>query len=193
MVASVARRVVLAERVAECWIYVPRIFWVAMAKEVPQIVKFSLRSVLLSCQKGIKQTSIEKDYYKLTNSNLDVKKYGYKDLYEFLLALPDVARLEFSVKDGENKVFGVAAEGVYMSDHAKKAAGIPNGLKPLPPSEWPRNKVRKVEKSTSKSTAESEEKNKVVPNSRGLYGLHIKDLPPNCQEVSIQAYYLPTK
>ena len=152
------------------------------------MVKFSLRSVLLSCQKGIKQTSIEKDYYKLTNSNLDVKKYGYKDLYEFLLALPDVARLEFSVKDGENKVFGVAAEGVYMSDHAKKAAGIPNGLKPLPPSEWPRNK-----KSTSKSTAESEEKKKVVPNSRGLYGLHIKDLPPNCQEVSTQAYYLPTK
>lgn len=158
-----------------------------MAKEVPQIVKLSLRSVLLSCQKGIKQTNIEKDYYKLTNSNLDVKKYGYQDLYEFLLALPDVARLEFSVKDGENKVFGVAAEGVYMSDHAKKAAGIPNGLKPKPPSEWPRNmpKERMVagDKSTSKTT-ESAEKRKIFPNARGLYGLHIKNLPPGCQEVS---------
>lgn len=169
----------------ECRIHVPRILRIVMAKEVPQIVKFSLRSVLLSCQKGIKQTSIERDYYKLTNSNLDVKKYGYQDLYEFLLALPDVARLEFSVKDGENKVFGVAAEGVYMSDHAKKAEGIPNGLKPLPPSEWPRNKERKVEK--------SEERKKIYPNSRGLYGLHIKNLPPVCQEVSTQAYYLPTK
>ena len=159
-----------------------------MAKEVPQIVKLSLRSVLLSCQKGIKQTSIEKDYYKLTNSNLDVKKYGYQDLYEFLLALPDVARLEFSVKDGENKVFGVAAEGVYMSDHAKKAEGIPNGLKPLPPSEWPRNmpKGRKAaeDKSSLKITPESDEKRKIVPNGRGLYGLHIKNLPPGCQEVS---------
>lgn len=174
----------MAESVDECWINVPRILWIAMAKEVPQMVKLSLRSVLLSCQKGIKQTSIEKDYYKLTNSNLDVKKYGYQDLYEFLLALPDVARLEFSVKDGENKVFGVGAEGVYMSDHAKKAEGIPNGLKPLPPSEWPRNKERKVEKSALKITAESAEKRKILPNSRGLYGLHIKNLPPDCQEVS---------
>lgn len=161
-----------------------------MAKEVPQFVKSSLRSVLLSSQKGIKQTSIEKDYQKLTYSKLDVKKYGYRDLYEFLLALPDVARLEYSVKDGENKVFGVAEKGVYMSDHAKKAEGIPNGLKPLPPSEWPRNKGSKErtvveDKSSLKVTVESEENRKIQPNIRGLYALHIRNLPSNCQEVSL--------
>lgn len=166
-----------------------------MAKEqkaVPLMVKSSLGAVLLSCpkdQKGIKQTNIEKEYYKLTNTKLDVKKYGYKDLYEFLLAIPDVARLEYSVKDGENKVFGVADKTVFMSDHAKKAAGIPNGLKPLPPSEWPRNKASKdrtvVEDKTSlKVTVESDEKKKIVPNARGLYTLHIRNLPSGCQEVS---------
>lgn len=161
----------------------------AMAKEVPQFVKASLRSVLLSSQKGLNQTSIQKEYKKLTHSELDVKKYGYRDLYEFLLALPDVARLEYSVKDGENRVFGVAKEGVYISDHAKKAEGIPNGLKPLPPSEWPRNKAKKErtvaeDKSPLKVTEESDEKRKIPLDGRGLYALHIKNLPPNCQEVS---------
>ena len=161
-----------------------------MAKEVPQLVKASLRAVLLS-QKGIKQTAIEKDYHKLTNSRLGVRKYGFQDLYEFLLAVPDVARLEYSAKDGENKVFGVAEKGVYMSDHAKKAAGIPTGLKPLPPSEWPRNKASKertvVEtKSSLKVTVDSDSKKKILPNSLGLYGLYIKNLPPHCQQVILQ-------
>lgn len=161
-----------------------------MAKEVPQLVKSSLRSVLLSSLKGIKQTSIEKDYQKLTYSRLDVKKYGFQDLYEFLLAIPDVARLEYSVKDGENKVFGVGEKGVYMSDHAKKAEGIPNGLRPLPPSQWPRNKARKertvaVDKTSLKVTVESDDKRKIMPNARGLYTLYVKNLPPNCQEVSL--------
>ena len=84
-----------------------------MAGEVPQSVKISLRSVLLSSIKGIKQTRVEKDYHQLTNSKLDFKKYGFQDLYEFLLAIPDVARLEFSVKDGENKVFGIALKSVW--------------------------------------------------------------------------------
>lgn len=162
----------------------------ATAKEVPQFVKASLRSVLLSSQKGLAQTSIQKEYKKLTHSELDVKKYGYRDLYEFLLALPDVARLEYSVKDGENRVFGVAKKGVYISDHAKKAEGIPNGLKPLPPSEWPRNKAKKErtvaeDKSPLKVTEESDEKRKILPDGRGLYALHIKNFPPNCQEVSL--------
>jgi len=158
-----------------------------MAKEVPQLVKGSLRAVLLS-QKGIKQTAIEKDYHKLTNSKLDFKKYGFQDLYEFLLAVPDVARLEYSAKDGENRVFGVAEKGVFMSDHAKKAMGKPTGLQPLPPSEWPRNKASKertvVEsKSSLKVTVESGSKRKIMPNARGLYPLHIKNLPPSCQQV----------
>ena len=159
-----------------------------MAKEVPQFVKFSLRSVLLSNRKGTKQTSIEKDYHKLTNTELDFRKYGYQDLFEFLLAIPDVARLEYSPKDGENKVFGVGEKGIYMSVHAKKAEGIPNGLKPLHPSEWPRNKASKertvVEnRSSLKVTVHSDSKKKISPNASGLYALHIKNLPPDCQQV----------
>lgn len=167
-----------------------------MAKEVPQGVKISLRATLLSSTKGIKQTSVEKDYYKLTNSKLDVKKYGYQDLYEFLLAVPDVARLEFSVKDGENKVFGVSEEGVFISQHAKKAEGVPNGLKPLPPSEWPRNKKtskpkdRTVveDKASLKVAVESDDKRKILPDCRGLYALHVANLPLNCQQVSLHMY-----
>lgn len=151
-----------------------------MAKEVPQLVKAALRAVLLS-QKGIKQTDLPRDYKKLNDSQLDVTKYGFQDLYEFLLAIPDVARLEYSPKDGENKVFGVTEKGIFISDHAKKNMGVPNGLKPLHPSQWPRN-VNKNER-TSVST-ESDSK-KIMPNSSGLYAIHVKNLPPNCQQVRL--------
>lgn len=52
----------------------------------------------------------------------------------------DVVRLEFFVKDGENKVFGVVVEGVYMLDYVKKVEGILNGFKFLLFLEWFRNK-----------------------------------------------------
>ena len=155
--------------------------WIIMAKEVPQLVKAALRAVLLS-QKGIKQTDLPRDYKKLNDSQLDVKKYGFQDLHEFLLAIPDVARLEYSPKDGENKVFGVVEKGIFISDHAKKNMGVPNGLKPLHPSQWPRN-VNKNER-TSVST-ESDSKKKIMPNSSGLYAIHVKNLPPNCQQVRL--------
>ena len=155
-----------------------------MAKEVPQLVKAALRAVLLS-QKGIKQTDLPRDYKKLNDSQLDVKKYGFQDLYEFLLAIPDVARLEYSPKDGENKVFGVVEKGIFISDHAKKNMGVPNGLKPLHPSQWPRN-ANKNER-TSVST-ESDSKKKIMPNSSGLYAIHVKNLPPNCQQVRDVVY-----
>lgn len=164
-----------------------------MAGEVPQSVKISLRSVLLSSIKGIKQTRVEKDYHQLTNSKLDFKKYGFQDLYEFLLAIPDVARLEFSVKDGENKVFGVPEKGVFISKHAKKAEGVPNGLNPLHPSEWPRNKRSKSkdrtvvhDKASLKVTVDSDQKKDILPNFKGLYGIHIGHLPLNCQESELR-------
>lgn len=164
-----------------------------MAKEVPQSVKISLKAVLLSSEKskGVKQTAILKDFHKLNNYKLDVSKYGFHDLYEFLLAVPDVARLEYSPKDGENRVFGVGGDGFYMSAHAKKAEGVPNGLKPLPPSDWPRNKAKgSVErtvvdsKSSVRVTVSSDSKKKILPDAHGLYALHIKNLPLDCQEVS---------
>lgn len=174
------------------WIICSAVLWSIMAKEVPQSVKISLKAVLLSCEKskGVKQTAILKDFYKLNNYKLDVSKYGYRDVYQFLLAVPDVARLEYSPKDGENRVFGVGGEGVFMSAHAKKAQGVPNGLKPLPPSEWPRNKAKGgvertvVEsKSSVKVTVPSDSKKKILPNAHGQYALHIKNLPLDCQEV----------
>lgn len=80
----------------------------------------------------------------------------------------DVVRLEFFVKDGENKVFGVVVEGVYMLDYVKKVEGILNGFKFLLFLEWFRNKEWKVEK--------LEERKKVLFNFWGLYGFYIKNL-----------------
>ncbi|PFX30902.1 Multiple RNA-binding domain-containing protein 1 [Stylophora pistillata] len=167
-----------------------------MAGEVPQFVKISLRSVLLSSAKGIKQTGVEKDYLQLTNSKLDYKQYGFQDLYEFLLAIPDVARLEFSIKDGENKVFGVPEKGVFISKHAKKAEGVPNGLKSLHPSEWPRNKRSKSkdrtvvhDKASLKVTVDSDQTKVILPNYRGLYAIHIAQLPSRCQESELRSIF----
>ncbi len=112
--------------------------------EVPDDVKQFLRSILIS-KKGVKQSKIEHDYRELVGENLPWKKIGFKNLFEFLMSVPDVAKLEWREKDEENRVFAVLDKSCFNSVHAKRMAerGFGQGSKPLSPSEIAEWKAKK--------------------------------------------------
>ena len=87
--------------------------------EISNDVKQNLRAVL-GASPGMKQSNVLKEYCQLTNERLEYTKYGFKNLYEFLLTLEgDVTRLEFSPKDEDNLVYCVLDDSKYVSKHAK--------------------------------------------------------------------------
>jgi hypothetical protein len=174
-----------------------------MSKDVPKDVKGFVRAVLISATNGIKQTKFPKDYETFIKSRLEWRKMGFKDLYEFLLAIPDVVRLTYSEKDGENLVFGVTNKDVYSSSHAKKAGMKGSvGLQHRPPSEWgiksigivPSRKTGKDVKerrvdvtknftSLKVTVGNRKDSEEMCPNLQGLYGVHISNLPDLCRKV----------
>ena len=111
-----------------------------MEKEIPLITKTDLRAVLLASRKGIPENQVERDYKKIIGGCLKWRDFGFKTLFEFLQAVPDVARMEWSDKHQDNLVYGVGdAENFYMSLHAKKAQGDPSSAKPPKTPEMKRN------------------------------------------------------
>lgn len=173
-----------------------------MSKEVPDDVKAYIRAVLLSAPKGVKQTKFPREYENFANSKIEWRKMGFVDLYEFLLAIPDVARLEYSKKDAQNIIFGVNKKDIYTSSHAKKAGMKGTGAKPRHPSEWDKQPAnnspdKQKNKMTSLRTVNvdaSSVKITVVnssdlatgtlsPNDQGLFGVYIGDMPKGCTKV----------
>lgn len=170
-----------------------------MSKQVPTEVKAFIRAVLLSSPKGVKQTLFLREYEKFANSKIEWRKMGFNDLYEFLLAIPDVARLEYSMKEAQNLIFGVNKKDIYTSSHAKKAGLKGTGLQPRHPSQWnktPSNSNKHNDTQASKRTvsmtndavkvtvSNSSEMNSLVPNEQGLFGVHIRDMPKLCTKVT---------
>ena len=109
-------------------------------------VKINLRSVLVSMPKGCKQSNIAKDYKEFLGEMLPYRALGFKNLYELLISIPDVAKLEFRKEDEDNRVFAVLDKNSYSSLHAKRMSvkGFGRGTKALSPEEieqWKRNKL----------------------------------------------------
>lgn len=155
-----------------------------MAKEVPASVKQYLRAVLISSSGGVLQTRIEQDYRKMTGEALNWKELGFRDLYEFLLAIPDVGSLEYSEKFGENKMYGKGDKEGFQSVHAKKAQNIPESSRPhRPPSQWPRNKNSNRVNPSGKGVVQVSKQ--VVANTDGLYSLRVSNIPAGAGEVGL--------
>ena len=109
-------------------------------------VKLNLRSVLVSMPKGCKQSNIAKDYKEFLGEMLPLRALGFKNLYELLISMPDVAKLEFRKEDEDNRVFAVLDNSSYSSLHAQRMSvkGFGQGTKALSPEEiekWKRNKL----------------------------------------------------
>lgn len=117
-------------------------------------VKLNLRSVLVSMPKGCKQSNIARDYKEFLGEMLPWRTLGFKNLYELLISMPDVAKLEFRQEDEDNRVFAVLDRNSYSSLHAKRMSvkGFGRGTKALSPEEieqWKRNKLHGGSNSTS--------------------------------------------
>eukprot|EP00111_Clytia_hemisphaerica_P022815 TCONS_00067160-protein len=93
-----------------------------MGGKIPDNVKMDLRSVLLAAS-GTMQSKLAREYYDIMGEHLPIKSLGFKNIYEFLLALEgDVCRMEFSLKNNDNIVFAILDNTSFTSEHAKKAA-----------------------------------------------------------------------
>ena len=85
-------------------------------------VKQLLRSVLISAP-GVKQSSLEKEYFDITGEILLWRKYGFNNIFDFLKALEgEITRMEFSEKFIDNIIYAVIDESKYVSQHAIKFA-----------------------------------------------------------------------
>ena len=154
-----------------------------MAIEVPELVKTYLRAVLLSATKGkgIPEKELERDYKKMAGETLKWKELGFAHLFDFLEAVPDVARMEWSDKDNQNRVFGVGdPNAFFMSLHAQKAQGKPNSAKPPKTPEMQRKMVGAA---APKSPGRHVSPEGFVAGPRGLYAIYINNLPPGCHQV----------
>ncbi|XP_046545662.1 uncharacterized protein LOC124255787 isoform X2 [Haliotis rubra] len=131
---------------------------------IPDDVKKNVRAVLLSkTGGGVLVSDFKKDYRRLINSKIFIEHYGFNNIKDFVEAIPEYARLEYSDKDMAYRMFGVGDPNTYMSLSAKKAQGsIPKGH----PSNTPKGNRFTNKNGSSHNTNDGK---KLIPNSRGLY------------------------
>ena len=89
---------------------------------IPENIKMDLRSILVAAS-GTLQSELAKEYKNMMNESLPISQCGFKNIYEFLLALEgEVCRMEFLPKECDNVVYAVLDETSFSSAHAKKNA-----------------------------------------------------------------------
>lgn len=96
--------------------------------EIPPDVARNTRSVLLSSMKGVLLKRFCRDYKSLVGEEFPWRKLGFRSATSLLQAMTDVARFEFSKKDGDYKVYGIADGMVYTPSWFVKAQGKDNYL-----------------------------------------------------------------
>ena len=94
--------------------------------EIPPDVARNTRSVLLSSMKGVLLKRFCRDYKSLVGEEFPWRKLGFRSATSLLQAMTDVARFEFSKKDGDYKVYGIADGMVYTPSWFVKAQGRDN-------------------------------------------------------------------
>lgn len=94
--------------------------------EIPPDVARNTRAVLLSSMKGVLLKRFCRDYKSLVGEEFPWRKLGFRSATSLLQAMTDVARFEFSKKDGDYRVYGIADEMVYTPSWFLKAQGRAN-------------------------------------------------------------------
>ena len=132
-----------------------------------QDAKEFLRATLISKGHGVQQSKLEKEYEELTvGEKIPWMKLGFSNLFEFLMSVPDVAKLEWRTEDQDNRVFAVLDKETFTSLHAKKMSekGFGRGSKALSPEEikqWKRtNGIAILESDTSKDDKKKQKKHR---------------------------------
>ncbi|XP_071115796.1 uncharacterized protein [Haliotis cracherodii] len=137
------------------------------AGNIPEDVKKNVRAVLLSKIGGVLVSDFRKDYRNLTNKKLFIENYGFDNYKDFVEAIPEYARLEYSDKDMAYRLFGVGDPNTYMSLSAKKAQGNIQGSLQKGHS----SNISKGNRFANRngSSHNNEDGRKLIPNGRGLY------------------------
>jgi len=97
--------------------------------EIPLTVIKNTRSVLLSSMKGVPLRRFCRDYKSLVGEEFPWRKLGFGSANSLLQAMTEVVRFEFSQKDGDYRLYGIADGMVYTPSWFVKAQG--RGM-PLP-------------------------------------------------------------
>ena len=104
--------------------------------EVPASVIKNTRSVLLSSMKGVPLKRFCRDYKSLVGEEFPWRKLGFCSAGSLLHSMTEVVRFEFSQKDGNYRLYGIADRMVYTPSWFVKAQGI-DTLLPLHNSQAP--------------------------------------------------------
>jgi len=136
-----------------------------------QDAKEFLRATLVSKSHGVQQSKLEKEYEELTvGEKIPWMKLGFNSLFEFLMSMPDVAKLEWRKEDQDNRVFAVLDKETFTSLHARKMSekGFGRGTKALSPEEikqWKQaNEISILESDASKNDKKKQNKQKKRSN-----------------------------
>ena len=88
----------------------------------PSVVKVT-RAVLLSSIKGEPLSKFSKDYKRLQGKEFPWRELGFKTFVDMLRAMPEAVRFEYSDKDGDYRLYGIADGRSYMPSWLVKAQG----------------------------------------------------------------------
>ncbi|XP_030832419.1 uncharacterized protein LOC100892920 isoform X2 [Strongylocentrotus purpuratus] len=88
---------------------------------IPEEIKKSVRAVLLSKIGGVPLESFSSDFKKLAGYPLRFNKLGFPTLRQFLEAMPDHVRFNYSDEASKWMLYGIGDPNSYMSSAAKKA------------------------------------------------------------------------
>ncbi|XP_076464995.1 uncharacterized protein LOC143296892 [Babylonia areolata] len=139
--------------------------------EVPFNLKESLHNVLQSCTGGIFIEDVCDEYFLLTKRFLPFRQLGFSCIEDFLRSVPDVARLEYSVRERRMTVHGV---GDFKFTGLQNQNG--QGFMPLPSTSTRKVEVHSVKqgilvKQEATSTQASDTPLNIKPDHRGVYTL----------------------
>ncbi|CAI8058395.1 Tudor domain-containing protein 5 [Geodia barretti] len=89
-------------------------------QDVPEKLQRNVRAFLLASPKGALLGKFCGEYRRLVKESLPWKSLGYSSAAELLRAMPTAARLHYSQKDGDYRVYPVADSNTYLPSWQKK-------------------------------------------------------------------------
>ncbi|KAK2157072.1 hypothetical protein LSH36_199g00004 [Paralvinella palmiformis] len=93
-----------------------------MSRQVPEHLQKEIRAVLLSKIGGVQLSDLQKDYRQLLCHSLDYRSLGFKNLKQFLLSIPDAARIVLVTKTNTEKVYGVSNAPLSSMNYTERKA-----------------------------------------------------------------------
>ncbi|ESP02655.1 hypothetical protein LOTGIDRAFT_237885 [Lottia gigantea] len=104
-----------------------------MADDKLKSMKSLIRAVLMSSKDGVATTRLLADYSEFAGEYLPYKEMGFPSVIKFIESIPDVARIRYDHKTGEERVMAVADESTaHIQKMVSKQRSAKKRKKALP-------------------------------------------------------------